>query len=98
MVEQLSDEQIEELREVFDLYDNFKDGLVLKKNVGKIFNALGQNPSKEDIDKLIAEVQSNTKSPSNSSWKFKSHLFVHLLFLDELAIFQYHGGKIAYTF
>ena len=56
MVEQLSDEQIEEFREVFNLYDKNNDGLVKKEDVGSIFKSLGQNPSKEDIDRLTSQV------------------------------------------
>ena len=54
MGEQLTDEQIEEFREVFNLYDKTNTGLVKRADVAAIFKSLGQNPSAEDIENLMA--------------------------------------------
>mmetsp|Transcript_57555 Transcript_57555/g.136901 ORF Transcript_57555/g.136901 Transcript_57555/m.136901 type:complete len:166 (-) Transcript_57555:219-716(-) len=54
--DQLIDEQIQEFREVFDLFDEDKDGRLSKKELGTMLTALGQSPSEDDLNKMIRQV------------------------------------------
>ena len=50
---QLSPEQIEELREAFQLFDNDGDGLITIKELGAVMRSLGRNPSDAELRDII---------------------------------------------
>lgn len=54
--DQLSDTQIAELREAFSLFDKDGDGDISVKELGTVMRSLGQNPSDQELDEMIREV------------------------------------------
>jgi Ca2+-binding EF-hand superfamily protein len=52
----LSEEQIEEFREAFALFDKSGDGLVNIKEMQVIMRSIGQNPSEEEILNIMIDV------------------------------------------
>lgn len=57
--ERLSEEQIEEFREAFNLFDKDGDGYICTKELGTCMRSLGQNPTETEIAELICEVDVN---------------------------------------
>lgn len=47
--EQLSEETLEEIREVFKIFDKDKDGSISTKELGIVMKALGQNPTEAEL-------------------------------------------------
>mmetsp|Transcript_29296 Transcript_29296/g.32542 ORF Transcript_29296/g.32542 Transcript_29296/m.32542 type:complete len:151 (+) Transcript_29296:91-543(+) len=52
----LSKEQIEELKEAFALFDQDGNGMISKEELGKVMKSLGQEPTSEQLDQMINEV------------------------------------------
>ena len=52
----LSEEQIDELREAFLLFDRSGDGKINIKEMQVIMRSIGQNPSEEEIIEIMTEV------------------------------------------
>ena len=52
----LSEEQIDELREAFALFDRSGDGKINVKEMQVIMRSIGQNPSEEEIIEIMTEV------------------------------------------
>ena len=52
----LSEEQIDELREAFALFDKSGDGLINVNEMQVIMRSIGQNPSEEEIIEIMTEV------------------------------------------
>ena len=52
----LSEEQIDELREAFALFDRSGDGKINVKEMQVIMRSIGQNPSEEEIIQIMTEV------------------------------------------
>ena len=59
MVDHLTSDQEKECREVFDLYDNQKEGLILADDLGNALRALGMNPTKIDVEEMLSEMNLN---------------------------------------
>ena len=57
-MENLSEEQISELKEAFILFDRDKDGKITVKEFAVIMRALGQSPSEADIRDYARQVSS----------------------------------------
>ncbi|TGZ74409.1 hypothetical protein CRM22_000948 [Opisthorchis felineus] len=53
---QLSEDFMEEAREVFSLYDLEGDGRVELKNIGKTLRALGLNPRESDVKRVCTDL------------------------------------------
>ncbi|CAI5729874.1 unnamed protein product [Peronospora destructor] len=53
----LTEEQKQEIREAFDLFDTTGSGTIDVKELKVAMRALGLEPEKEEITKLIAEIQ-----------------------------------------
>ncbi|KAK3580768.1 hypothetical protein CHS0354_023057 [Potamilus streckersoni] len=53
---QLTQEQISELRQAFALFDKDGDGTVSTKELGTVMRSLGQNPSPQQLENIIREV------------------------------------------
>ena len=58
-VEQLSDTQIVEIREIFSLFDKNSDGYVNTEELGTILRALHYNPKKAEVEDFKREVDPN---------------------------------------
>lgn len=61
MVEKLSKEQKEECKEVFDLLDKDKEGLMKEENLGPALRSLGTNPTTSELEEMIDEIKSKNK-------------------------------------
>ena len=56
MVDELTEEQTQEFRDVFSLFDKDGDGTVSTKELGVVMRALGQNPTDAELTEMINEV------------------------------------------
>ena len=52
----LSREQINEYKEIFDIFDAAGDGTINNDEIGKVMQGLGESPTPERIDELIAMI------------------------------------------
>jgi calmodulin len=52
----LTEEQIAEFKEAFQIFDKDGDGTITTKELGTVMRSLGQNPSDEDLQEMIEEV------------------------------------------
>ncbi|XP_063711105.1 neo-calmodulin-like isoform X5 [Symsagittifera roscoffensis] len=55
-VKNLTDEQIEEFRKAFKIFDKDGDGNVSTDELGKVMRELGQNPSEDELQEMIEEI------------------------------------------
>ena len=53
---ELNDEQISEFKFAFFLFDKDGDGYISTDEVGTVMRSLGQNPTKAELNELIADV------------------------------------------
>uniref|UniRef100_A0A8C6FU32 EF-hand calcium-binding domain-containing protein 11 n=1 Tax=Moschus moschiferus TaxID=68415 RepID=A0A8C6FU32_MOSMO len=56
MADQLTEEQIEEFKEAFSLFDKDGDGTLTTKELGTVMRPLGQNPTEAELQDMINEV------------------------------------------
>jgi calmodulin len=56
MVEFLSDDKIAECKEIFDLFDKDSDETISLKELEDVVRALGMNPSLEDLQMMIKQM------------------------------------------
>lgn len=59
MTENLTEEQIAEFKEAFQIFDKDGSGNITTKELGTVMRSLGQNPSEEELKKMIDEVDYN---------------------------------------
>ena len=59
MVEQLTEQQIEEIKEAFSLCDKDGDGSITTKELGTVMRSLGQTPTEAGLLEMIKEVDTN---------------------------------------
>lgn len=52
----LSDEQVAEFREAFNLFDKDGDGSITTMELGTVMRSLGQNPTEGELQDMINEV------------------------------------------
>ena len=50
---ELTPEQIEEMREAFQLFDNDGDGFITIRELGSVMRSLGRNPSESELRDII---------------------------------------------
>ncbi|KAH3859227.1 calmodulin-A-like isoform X2 [Dreissena polymorpha] len=67
---QLTEEQIAELKEAFSLFDKDGDGDISTKELGTVMRSLGQNPSDQELEDMIREVDTD----GNGSIEFDEFL------------------------
>ena len=53
---ELSQEQVEELRQAFDMFDRDKGGSISTRELGFTMRAMGMNPTEAEILDLLCEV------------------------------------------
>ncbi len=70
---ELSDEQKQEIREAFDLFDSDGSGTIDIKELKVAMRALGFEPKKEEIKKMIADIDKE-----GAGW----YLFAHFILLS----------------
>ena len=56
ILENLTDEQIAEFKEAFQIFDKEGDGSITTKELGTVMRSLGQNPSDDKIRQMIIDV------------------------------------------
>lgn len=61
MVEQLTKDQKDECKEVFDLFDTNKEGLIHEDSLGDVMRALGTNPTLSEVKEMIEEIKPKNK-------------------------------------
>merc|ERR1711935_1285960 len=59
MAEQLKEEQVSEFKEAFSLFDKDGDGTITTEELGTVMKSLGQNPTSEDLQDMINEVDAD---------------------------------------
>ena len=59
MIRNISEEQLEQCREIFNLYDKDKDGTIDSRELGDIMRSLGTYPSYEEINEMLKEVDTD---------------------------------------
>jgi calmodulin len=59
----LTEDQAKECKEVFDLFDNQKEGLILASDLGNALRALGMNPTLSEVEDMLNEININ---PTNN--------------------------------
>lgn len=52
-----------EFKAAFDLFDTDGGGDISTKELGTVMRMLGQNPTKEELDEIIEEVDEDGESP-----------------------------------
>lgn len=55
MTEKLTEEQIEEFREAFFVFDTDGSGTISNEELGTVIRSLGQRPTEEELAEIIAE-------------------------------------------
>ncbi|KAL9657491.1 hypothetical protein ABK040_016757 [Willaertia magna] len=75
MADKLTDEQIQEYKEAFSLFDSDGDGAILAKELGTVMRALGLNPSQNELDEMIKSVDGKENGGNgNGTIDFKEFL------------------------
>ncbi|KAK3033925.1 hypothetical protein RJ639_034725 [Escallonia herrerae] len=59
MAEHLTEEQIAEFKEAFNLFDKDGDGSITTKELGTVMRSLGQNPTEVELQDMINEVDAD---------------------------------------
>ena len=60
MADKLSEEQISEFKEAFDLFDKDGDGRITATELGTVMKNLGQSPSEAELRDMVNEVDENS--------------------------------------
>ena len=55
----LSEEQIQEYKEAFSLFDKELNGSISIKELGAVLRSMGQNPTENDIKEMIDSLDDN---------------------------------------
>ena len=84
MVENLTDETINQFHYLFDLFDKDSSGTITTKELGTVMRNLGQNPSEEELKQLIREVDLN----GDGTIDFKEFLCLMVKKMDDSDINQ----------
>ena len=68
-----------ELRSVFDLFDTNNDGSICAKELMKLMQSCGQNPTEKDVNEIMKSVDKNCKSiaPNTRGIHIILFLFLH---------------------
>ena len=82
MVENLTDETINQFHYLFDLFDKDSSGTITTKELGTVMRNLGQNPSEEELKQLIREVDLN----GDGTIDFKEFLCLMVKKMDDTDI------------
>lgn len=59
MSEKLTEEQLDELKEAFAIYDITKDGTITTRELGTVLRQLGHNPTEAELIEMIKDVDKN---------------------------------------
>lgn len=56
MAEALTDDQVTELKDAFDLFDKNKDGRITTSELGVVMRSLGQDPTETELRDMVNEI------------------------------------------
>ncbi|CRK97025.1 CLUMA_CG010331, isoform A [Clunio marinus] len=56
----LTEDQVDELKEAFAIYDLDKDGLITTRELGTVLRQLGQNPTEAEILDMIKDIDKDS--------------------------------------
>ena len=73
IIDNLTEEQIAEFKEAFQMFDKDGDGSITTKELGTVMRSLGQNPSEDEIRQIIEEIDED----KSGTIDFKE--FLHLM-------------------
>ncbi|KAI9295191.1 calmodulin [Neoconidiobolus thromboides FSU 785] len=59
MTDQLTEDQVSEFREAFNLFDKDGDGCITVKELGTVMRSLGQNPTEAELQALVDEIDAD---------------------------------------
>uniref|UniRef100_A0A0E0KIA5 EF-hand domain-containing protein n=1 Tax=Oryza punctata TaxID=4537 RepID=A0A0E0KIA5_ORYPU len=59
MADRLTEEQIEQLKEVFAFFDKNNDGVITSEELGEVLSSLGQNHSEAELKRIIKEADAD---------------------------------------
>ena len=65
MVDKLTEQQIEEFQEVFNLFDKDGGGSISNSELGIVMRTLGQNPTESEIEVMIKAVDEDGNGEIN---------------------------------
>ncbi|XP_071941964.1 myosin-2 essential light chain-like isoform X2 [Antedon mediterranea] len=91
------DENLEEFRDTFSLFDKKGDNKIERGQVGEVIRALGLNPTQSEIKKSIQEIQTERVSfeelmPIYHSMRKKIDTGSHEEFSEGLRVFDRDGN------
>lgn len=72
--EGMSADMIEEFRDAFELFDKDGDGFVTAVELGTVMRSLGLEPTDEELDDLVREIDEDGKV----ACRFLMHLIKHI--------------------
>lgn len=68
---------VAEFKAAFDIFvQDAEDGCISTKELGKVMRMLGQNPTPEELQEMIDEVDEDGKSKHRNDWLIAVDLFV----------------------
>ncbi|TKV91686.1 hypothetical protein SEVIR_9G113600v4 [Setaria viridis] len=73
MAERLTQEEIDEFKEVFNIYDKDRNGFITSKELGTVMKSLGKNFTEPELQAMIKDVDAD----GNGSIDF--HEFLNLM-------------------
>ena len=59
MAKQITEDQLNEYKEAFSLFDKDLNGSITIKELGAVLRSMGQNPSENDIKEMIDSLDDN---------------------------------------
>lgn len=62
-----TDDQMDELKEAFAIYDTNRDGIITTRELGTVMRQLGQNPTEAEILEMIKQVDKDRSGTINFS-------------------------------
>lgn len=66
MANNLTEEQINEFKDAFTLFDKDNDGVVTAKELSTVLKSLGHSPTEQELGEMIASVDTDGAGPARS--------------------------------
>ncbi|EDO37259.1 predicted protein [Nematostella vectensis] len=100
MAKNLTDKDIRQLRESFELYDKQGDEKIDSSQLGEVLRGLGQNPTNAEVKKIVSEMDPEGGNrisfeeflPVYQSYMGKKPKFSTEDFVDSLRVFDNDGS------
>ena len=59
MVNQLSEKQVGEIKEIFSFFDKNSDGCITAKEIGEVMRSLGATPTEAEIEAIVKQIDTD---------------------------------------